>query len=1319
MNKKLLFSLFTAGVFALLSSCGDSVVDATNQPDLTVDPETYSVQTRAALRVFVQDANTGKPIAATVTLQATGEAAPADEAGAVVFDSLPASTYIVLVEATDYAPVTEIATIEGAVQEGIYIAQGTSVITRLYPLNAKLSGNLYYTDKNGQNKPAATAKVALIISESTKIADKRTIETVVGADGKYTFTSLPAVSGTLYSLYVLEYKSPEDVVYGVQNICLNNCSALIAGGLTNWTGNSVLSSSSIDEVFIALGYSNLIESTESAKIAFSSPVDLKKINSGSVIIRNTSGATIAAKLAWNTTGDTLTISPYEKWISSLEVSFNSTTFRSVNNKSLTSGAISINVKNDDVLFAVSSSHDAELATNKTPVVIAFSTPVDVTKVSANTVTLNTNDRADYTWNATGDTLTIKPFDKWTSSFSVRFIAEHLKSKSGKSLVGNYSSTSDAYINNTYYSVYSIPIKLKGDDVQFVVRSSHTALIENNEPIKIAFSLPVDPSRINASTVVYSSGSQIADYTWNATNDTLTIKPFDKWTGSFSFYFNTSTLVSLSGKNLYANSLGSNSSNTININLKQDVKFVVSSWDSLLTVKTTPVKIAFTVPVDPIKLRSTSIKVNSSSNGYGTPQGADYIWNATNDTLTVKPFDKWTINAFYVIFENTTVKSVDNQSLSTSYFLVNLKDNGITFDVRSWDTLLTANTTPVKIAFTAPVDKVNLKSTSIKVTQYNSGSGTSQGADYIWNAKNDTLTVKPFDKWTLNTFYVVFDNATVKSVDGQSLSTSYYQVNLKDSGIKFDVRSNSNIKLNNSTDTIVVIFTLPVDPNFRTVTFTSSGSPVPAERIWKNGAAGEGDTLRIVPFNKLSATSTYYVGLSSLRSIDGQSGLNDVTVSLIDRGEFAVRSRADTTIGRTDTVVIAFTRPVDKSLLSYGNVVTSSLNNSVYLSYAQAVDFKWNATGDILKIAPVGEWTADYQFYVYLSNSTTYGIRSDFDNKQLTGTSTITVNLAYPVDISAATVTGLTDSSKTNYSAYSTNIYWNKVEGAEGYRVFRKLEGENTYTQQSVSIYNSSSPNTFYASVSLYGNTYEEIGQKVVSVIVQAYNSKYSTSLINAVPYEITDKVKPTVNGTKYDAYQVVPFGYHNYDGNTHSLYYGSIPSYTYGLNQGYYGTAYGYYSYYTNSYNSGLDSTQLGYFSDLAYYISQPAAYTGTSRGNVGGTGDLIGGCTLLSEPMDTNTAVTPIAATITPAISRVTVFPFWSSSTYTSYPERVLCYVIKVAEDLSAAESAAVINSTISISGLKDKKGNALEIIYGTGASAPKKSTLDFKIKSNGYIAP
>jgi hypothetical protein len=190
--RKLLPLLATGLATALLFACSDNIVS----------PEQAAIDTKASLKVLVVDAVSGAYLPdAKVTLLATGSSAQTTTAGSVVIGNVQVGRHSLQVDKAGYTSVVTTTSVSGQEGEGVFIAYEAVATVNLYPLTAKLTGELFYEDELSTKAPAAGAEIRITIS-STSILNKIYTATV-GADGKYVFPALPA--GVSYSISALDY----------------------------------------------------------------------------------------------------------------------------------------------------------------------------------------------------------------------------------------------------------------------------------------------------------------------------------------------------------------------------------------------------------------------------------------------------------------------------------------------------------------------------------------------------------------------------------------------------------------------------------------------------------------------------------------------------------------------------------------------------------------------------------------------------------------------------------------------------------------------------------------------------------------------------------------------------------------------------------------------------------------------------------------------------------------------------------------------------------------------------------------------------------
>jgi len=314
MNKR--FSLLAAGIIALLfSACSDNVVESGSPIE-------------AKLTVLVKDASTGEPLAATsVKLLSTGKSATTDAAGIAVFKDVYVGSHRLLIEKADYAAAVHDAEING--YSGV--ASEESVLVTLYPLTAGLDGYLFY-ENEGIEAVAAGATVRIQLNSDNFV--QKIYDVTVGADGKFTFEGLPAV-GIDYRLFALEHTF-NGAIYGTKSL---TAISLAPGTVVRKETHEKYSSDA--SLFVLLGYSNVVSSTDDVVFEFSDDIDVGSLTSASLNIDNNQ---VADKI-WS--GKTLTLKPAGKWgASSFNVTF--TGVKSVKGKLFPNASYKVTALSEDL-----------------------------------------------------------------------------------------------------------------------------------------------------------------------------------------------------------------------------------------------------------------------------------------------------------------------------------------------------------------------------------------------------------------------------------------------------------------------------------------------------------------------------------------------------------------------------------------------------------------------------------------------------------------------------------------------------------------------------------------------------------------------------------------------------------------------------------------------------------------------------------------------------------------------------------------------------------------------------------------------------------
>jgi len=779
-----------------------------------------------------------------------------------------------------------------------------------------------------------------------------------------------------------------------------------------------------------------------------------------------------------------------------------------------------------------------------------------------------------------------------------------------------------------------------------------------------------------------------------------------------------------------------------------------------------VKFEFSDAIDVAKVGTGSIQIGT--------EVANVAWSNGNKTLTLTPRTKWN-NTFDVILD---LKSVGGKDYFDYHRVIVVGDvyKEFLFDVlptpagyqEKIDSSGTKSTLVFKFSDTVDVAKKATDWVTLNTVDQWGNSTGAIAADITWS--KDSLYLKPIGgTWTDN--FSVNISRKVKSIRNVSLGYDRsYSISLNNDSflaVPFKILpppAGYKEILSDSTDTLVFKFSDKIDvtklaANSVTLQYTSGLviGAIAATIIW------DADSLRLMPKNgKWTGNFTVNIAAGSnsgsIRSIRGKTLENLITaasgssiytssipISLklndpLKALPFILVNRTDfpkTISDSTTAIVFEFSDAVDVTQFNYDNYIPVTVNNN------QVANFIWE--GEKLTVKPVVKWTGAFSVSF---GGTFYSIRGN----TLSPGSGYAVNFE-TVDLKALKVTGLeyvdsishdfVNTKSHNFPSYGTvNSYFalkfTPVVGATGYKLYAKAtagirKGTFVPLYDATSYYDWKTDTVYVMNYAITNSanyaanfTTPLFSGNGIEFAIQAYNGKSQTLIDPEEAVLVYDKIKPTIAsgpGLYYPDSTVSQFGYHNWEGSYNYRFSDySNSSYVYTLiNDG--NSGWGLNSYNAPSVSGGLSPNYLGYHSDLAYYLSKGAAYTGNPRptgialsNNIGVANDLIGGCSLLSEPMDTNSVATGLTGafvdeTSGEAIARVIVHPFWSTSTTNA--ERTLCYVLRVA---AGDPSEDAINGRIIISGLKDKRGNAFEINYTGGTPVKKSSTLDFKLTSIGY---
>jgi hypothetical protein len=335
MNKKT-FILPIAGFIALLFSCsGDSIQSEVASP----------VQTKAKLYVTVQDASDGKPVkGAELTMQSIESKPKAitSDNGVAVFENVHVGSHAVLVEATNYAKTIIGTSITNERDGDIYIAQDMFASVSLYSLTASFEGYVYHTNKDGKDVPIKGLPIRF---QGGFLQDTYETETTTDANGKFTFSNLPAV-GSNYQIVTTGTATPIDgKTYGAKSIFSGSSDKALNKNVSIKAGKINLADDG-EALFLVKEYNKIVEETEPLVFKFSDKIDANRINSNTVTF-----SPEVANIVW---GDSsVTLNPVGKWKGNaasgeFTVVFNSSLLSAANRPLRGNSSFDINVKQVDL-----------------------------------------------------------------------------------------------------------------------------------------------------------------------------------------------------------------------------------------------------------------------------------------------------------------------------------------------------------------------------------------------------------------------------------------------------------------------------------------------------------------------------------------------------------------------------------------------------------------------------------------------------------------------------------------------------------------------------------------------------------------------------------------------------------------------------------------------------------------------------------------------------------------------------------------------------------------------------------------------------------
>jgi hypothetical protein len=544
MNKSL--TLLAAGITALLTACGDSVVESyTPETPVPAPTITTAVDAQAKLNVLVVDGSSGQLIADAEVALSTGKTATTSADGKVSFDSVAVGSHELRIEKAGYAPMVAASEIEAQQTENVFQAFEKSITVQLYPLNASLEGYLrYYDYGKNSDQPAAGAVVRLVLNGGGNAVNNtaitsflyREFQDTVDADGKYEFIGLPATNSPNYSVYALEY-IVGGIIYPTQELNCNTCGPnhdnqgnpifprprLLAAS-SGYFGRTTYSNN--NSLFEVSSRPDEISDTSSIVFEFNDSIDIAKFSSKMVTISPALDFDVAV------VGKKITLKPKEGlWkidpnvnssTDNLTVSFSG--LRSV--KGITyNGGFTVSLLLDRSVFTLLAYSAVSDTSN---VVFTFSDSINTAYSKYGIKITNSwgrelNRDADYERIVAGKTLTIKPKG------------------------GSWSLINDGHLTNLDFQFTDLP-SVKGkryngfiriflpNQYQFTLQPNYKTVVGRTDPLVFEFSDSIDVSKITQSSA--NVISQRADGFYDTYDvvyggKTVTIKPHGKWNTKIS------------------------------------------------------------------------------------------------------------------------------------------------------------------------------------------------------------------------------------------------------------------------------------------------------------------------------------------------------------------------------------------------------------------------------------------------------------------------------------------------------------------------------------------------------------------------------------------------------------------------------------------------------------------------------------------------------------------------------------------------------------------------------------------------------------------
>jgi hypothetical protein len=305
--------------------CGDTVVVANKDTGNITIPDTIMASASARLNVVVRDAYSGAAVrGARVELLSVGDTLSTGESatGTVTFEEVAIGTHSVLITADGYAGYVARAVINFSNIGGrganvntpeLYVARDTTINVSLYKRDAKLTGQIFYDDRSGLRREASNVRVRVELTDPNFL--ERFFEVLTDDNGKYTFDSLPAVGGSAYNIWALQFIADDGIVYGVTNITPDPGISLKSNDIIHaGVGRYLVAATQFTLELLSYPTSG-IDNNDPVVFLFSDTIDATKIASNTVKVTTATPFDVA----WR--DNKLTITPLGTWRSNIIVEF--------------------------------------------------------------------------------------------------------------------------------------------------------------------------------------------------------------------------------------------------------------------------------------------------------------------------------------------------------------------------------------------------------------------------------------------------------------------------------------------------------------------------------------------------------------------------------------------------------------------------------------------------------------------------------------------------------------------------------------------------------------------------------------------------------------------------------------------------------------------------------------------------------------------------------------------------------------------------------------------------------------------------------------